>query len=58
MKRDLDYVWHLHFIIAGKINLEHQQRWVFFRTLARKRIPYIGRWLYAHPLHVNLGSNR
>ncbi len=60
MKRDLGYVWHLHFVIAGRINLEHQRRWVFFKTLARRRLDYrpTVEWLYAYPLHVNLGSYR
>ncbi len=60
MKRDLGYVWHLHFVIAGRINLEHQWRWVFFKTLARRRLDYRSGvdWLYAHPKRVNLGSDR
>lgn len=54
-----DYRWHLRFVIARKVNYEHQMRWVFFRTLARRRLPYRPgvEWLYADPKHVTLGRD-
>jgi len=56
MKRDLDYVWHLHFVIAKKISLSGKvPRWVLFRTVAR-RLVFQQIWVYADPRHVNLGS--
>lgn len=54
MKRDLDYVWHLHFVIAGRIN----GRWVFFKTVARRKLPYIDQGIYDDPKYVSLGSYR